>query len=639
MKKTASILAICLGIVLTGCMEEILPTEYVTAEQVAASESALDAMVASIYTTLAGYVNKDGNIEMCSYGSNLAQMEHTTTALACTGSGGYNTCAAWTQGSNPGSTSNRGKYPSYIYYAYIKTVNDIIGLIDDDTTDETAKHYLGMAYAYRALFYMEFSAVMEYITPTDTRYSYTTPENPIANLTVPIVTDKTPSDQVSNNPRATFDDVYDLVLSDLGQAETLLSDFTRTDKVQPDLGVVYGLFARAYQNMASHTDISERYTDTSNYWQQAATYAQKAIDTSGCTPLTEDQWLDPKNGFNNRNSQNSWMLATSISESNTEASSTGSFVHAMLFGTETTFSVYGWRVGRSLDRAMYERLADTDWRKNSWLAPNFFYESKNQKEGGEYLIERDASGKLINNKWALAGNNDSDDQGNWSDDYSGWGPDNTQYQLNSSPSWIRSRIRNGQGFVSWPWLYVNIKFRPHLGNYTNYEIGGATDFPMMRVEEMYFIKAEAQAHTSLSSAVSTLEEIVKTRNSQYSCKATGSLQDFMEELMFQKNIEFWGEGRNYFDQKRLKLGRHSAYPGTAVSRYQYAFDMNGVFPGMTPGWNDAERNANPAVFHYNNPYTNPTGLYYYSSNSDISNHYGDPIDLTNHTFFNTEYIK
>ncbi len=43
---------------------------------------------------------------------------------------------------------------------------------------------------------------------------------------------------------------------------------------------------------------------------------------------------------------------------------------------------------------------------------------------------------------------------------------------------------------------MNLKFRPNEGNYNTYEVGGATDFPIMRVEEMYFLKAEAELNTT-----------------------------------------------------------------------------------------------------------------------------------------------
>lgn len=625
MKKYKLLLAAFAFIGLNSCIDETLPTEYVLDKQIQASESALNGMVNSIYTSMAGYKNSDGGLEMISYGSMRAMLEHGTTQLVCSGANGYNTMGAYCYGAVSATGSNRGLYPSYLYYAYIKNVNDIIGMIDPNDMDETKKAYLGISYAYRALYYLDLVQIMEYKKPTDSRYNYVSPENDLTNLGVPIVTEKTTSEEASNNPRASVDAVYDLILSDLQQAETYLTGYNRTDKTQPNLAAVYGLYARAYSNLASRVKTSVDHKDEAGYWKKVEEYTNKAIAIADCTPLTEAEWTDPVNGFNNRNSQNSWMWATSISEGNTSASSTGSFVFAMIFGTETNFSVYGWRVGRSLDRKWYERLSDNDFRKKSWLAPNFFYESKNQKENEPYLVEKDADGKFINNKWSVNGVNTSTTQSDWNDDYSGYGPAKYQYQLNSSASWIRSRINSSNGFQSWPWLYVNIKFRPHNGDYRTYTVGGATDYPIMRIEEMYFLKAEAILHTTgVSAAATALEDIVKTRNSTYTCTAATDAA-FLDEYVFQKGVEFWGEGINYFDAKRLEVGIHRAYKGSNCERYQHCLDMDGVYVGWTPGWNQAELNANPAIYHYNNPYTTPTTYYVFKSNDELRPYYGTEI--------------
>lgn len=626
MKKYKIILLFIALLILNSCIDETLPTEYVLDSQIQTSETALEGMVNSIYTTMAGYSNDDGGIETISYGSMRAMLEHSTTPMICTGANGYNTMGAWSYGAVSSTGSNRGIYPSYLYYGYIKNVNDVIGLINSSEMTDARKGFLGICYAYRALYYMDLVQIMEYIKPHDSRYTYVEPQNDLTNLGVPIVTESTTSEEASNNPRATVDEVYELILSDLQNAESNLTGYSRTDKTQPNMSVVYGLYARAYTNLASRVNISTKYKDESSYWNKVIEYTDKSISSSGCTPLTEAEWTDPINGFNNRNSQNSWMWATTISESNTTASSTGSFVLAMIMGTETNFSAYGWRVGRSLDRKWYERLSDKDFRKKSWLNPNFFYESTNQLEGGDYLIEKDSDGNLINNKWSLTQNNSSSSQNDWSDDYSGFGVNNYQYQLNSSPSWIRSRINKGYGFQSWPWLYVNIKFRPNNADYRTYSIGGATDYPIMRIEEMHYLKAEALFHTSGATAASNaLKEIVGTRNPDYSFTAT-SYENFIDEYSFQKGIEFWGEGVNYFDAKRLRLGIHRGYKGTNCERYQHALNMDEVFVGWTPGWNQAELNANQAIYRYNNPYTNPSTYYFYKSNDEISVNYGADLD-------------
>ena len=618
---------------LASCMKEVYPTESVLSTQIGQSASALDGMVNSIYTNMVGYSNSDGGVETVSYGSLRLMFEHSTTMMNNPGYNGYNTLAAWGRGQVSAVGSNRGLYPTYVYYAYIKTVNDVIGMIDVDSATEEMIADLGICYAFRAMYYMELVQVMEYKQPLDSRYTYAAPKSDLTNLGVPIVTDKTSTQDAANNPRATVDEVYDLILSDLAEAEKYLDGYTRKDKVEPNLAVVYGLYARAYLNLASRVDRAAKYKSESEYWKKAGEYADMAIAQSGCTPLTKEQWTDPKTGFNDRNSQNSWMLATHIDPNNSVACTDGSFVFAMLMGTETTFSVYGWRVGRGLDRASYERLSDKDWRKQSWLGPEVFYQSTNQKDGAAYLIEKDRDGNLINNKWALAGNNLSTEQSDWSDDACG-------YSLSSSASWVRSRINLSNGYKPWPWIYVNVKFRPHEGNYNTYEVGGATDYPVMRVEEMYFIKAEAELNTAgPAAAKATLEGIIKTRNSDYTCIAS-SKKDVYEELMFQKGIEFWGEGINYFDNKRLEVGCHRWYPGCSVERAQYAIDMNRIHPGWTPGFNNAELNGNNAVYDFNNPYTDYS---IYTSaihtNDEVAQYYGQDLDLDSHKFFDTEKFE
>ena len=268
MKKYKLLLAAFAFIGLNSCIDETLPTEYVLDKQIQASESALNGMVNSIYTSMAGYKNSDGGLEMISYGRMRAMLDHGTTQLVCSGANGYNTMGAYCNGAVSATGSNRGLYPSYLYYAYIKNVNDIIGMIDANDMDETKKAYLGISYAYRALYYLDLVQIMEYKKPTDSRYNFVSPENDLTNLGVPIVTEKTTSEEASNNPRASVDAVYDLILSDLQQAETYLTGYNRTDKTQPNLAAVSGLYARAYSNLASRVKTSVDHKDEAGYWKK-----------------------------------------------------------------------------------------------------------------------------------------------------------------------------------------------------------------------------------------------------------------------------------------------------------------------------------------------------------------------------------
>ena len=117
MKKYKILLAAAALLGLSSCIEETLPTEYVLNDQIQASESALQGMVNSIYTSMGGYINDDGGIEMISYGSMRAMLEHSTTQFVCSGANGYNTMGAYCYGAISATGSNRGLYPSYLYYS------------------------------------------------------------------------------------------------------------------------------------------------------------------------------------------------------------------------------------------------------------------------------------------------------------------------------------------------------------------------------------------------------------------------------------------------------------------------------------------------------------------------------------------
>lgn len=99
--------------------------------------------------------------------------------------------------------------------------------------------------------------------------------------------------------------------------------------------------------------------------------------------------------------------------------------------------------------------------------------------------------------------------------------------------------------------YTNVKFQ--ADNNTFLDGTNASDWPIMRVEEMYLIKAEGLALSgNLGGAKSSLEDFVKAyRNPAYKCEAS-SQQAMIDEVWFQRRIELWGEGFSFFDILRLK---------------------------------------------------------------------------------------
>jgi hypothetical protein len=148
--------------------------------------------------------------------------------------------------------------------------------------------------------------------------------------------------------------------------------------------------------------------------------------------------------------------------------------------------------------------------------------------------------------------------------------------------------------------YASIKFRPNKGDINTSSVGAASAFPVMRVEEMYFIEAEAAAHQDPERGKELLVNFMtKYRDPQYVCKANNKA-DIIDEIVFQKRVELWGEGQSFFDIKRLNMSVTRGYEGTDHEDLA-RFNTNG-----RPAWMNwcivkNEENNNSALKGWGNP--------------------------------------
>lgn len=95
--------------------------------------------------------------------------------------------------------------------------------------------------------------------------------------------------------------------------------------------------------------------------------------------------------------------------------------------------------------------------------------------------------------------------------------------------------------------YTQVKFAPYQGVVGT--SNNACDIPLMRIEEMYLIQAEATDKAGGDGA-SILNQFVQTfRDPAF--QASGDIQ---EACFQQRRVELFGEGRIYFDYVRLKKG-------------------------------------------------------------------------------------
>lgn len=426
-------------------------------------------------------------------------------------SGGYNWFGNLAEnqiGENMIST----KFMWSFYENAITACNKLIGAIDETKATQQQKQYLGVAYAFRAMYYLDIARMYEYLNCYETKPLSNTGKN-IRNLTVPIITEKTTEKEVAQLTRATRDEMKAFIAGDLEKAGSLLTDYKRSNKQLPDLTCVYGLQARL------------------NMWVEdyaaAAVYARKAISQSGAKPLTKEEMYDLENGFNNMN-VSSWMWGAQPSE-------------------ESNIGLLSWGGWMSNEAVFgYASMAPV------CIAPSLFKRINNEDIRYHLFKKYENSG---------------DKEPHLSDDV-----------YNALPR------------------YASLKFRPYKGKYMEQDmnIGSHSAYPLMRVEEMYFIEAEAKAHSSVREGLTLLENFMSQyRRPNYALlvnKDDVAKESAIKMIVEQKRIELWGEGLSFFDYKRLDMGvdrtnqddqeyiPHSQQLCCALSRPAW---MNLVFPSST----------------------------------------------------------
>lgn len=343
-------------------------------------------------------------------------------------------------------------------------------------------------------------------------------------LTVPKITEATTREMSTNNPRMTNEEAFNFILSDLDKAEEYLAGYERTTKYTPDLSVVYGLKARTYLTMED--------------WVNAEKYAKLA--QTGYQVMTADEYTSHTEGFNTANE--SWMLATRNVATNTNIKDNdgdGSW-GAKMTTEQGSGCGYGANYGYPLyiDRHLYETIPSTDCRKNCFV--DFAVDSYTDENSilEALKVNTDYPELLKANKHSLGG--------------------------------ITAKFKNAGGAAGVMDQYV----------------GWCMDIPLMRVEEMKLIEAEAVGMQSGREAegIQLLTTFAKTRDPQYvygthnEAYYNTSTSKFQNEVWWERRTEFWGEGLATYDIKRLKKGIIRSYENSNHPEL-YRWNMQ-----KTPEW-------------------------------------------------------
>lgn len=501
-------LALSSMVLTTGCIEEINPqNSTITEGQLQDAPNTAARLTAALTSSITGQFSYSGSsTNAWDFGYTAFFIERDVMGQDMVNADSdHNWFSSWEFcGVGLGPGYAVAQIPITCYYGWIKDCNTVLSITPDNPTEEQ-RHNAGIAHTMRALYYMDLARMY-----CPTTYGI----NPQAQ-TAPIITENTTPTQATNNPRATNEVMWNFILSDLNLAEAELSDFDRgSDNTLPDVTVVYGLKARAYLTMEN--------------WAKAEEYAKKA--QAGYTAMTAAQYTDRTTGFNSPNS--AWMFSTKFKSTdpaileNDADSSWASWMVLEITQVSGCGYAANYGVPFHIDRHLYETIPASDCRKDCFVS--FDVPDMEYNDAIAYVQEH----------------------------YSDY-PE-TIVDLN-----VEAPYDYGCGGAS-------VKFRAAGGaaGHDNQYVGFCVSVPLMRVEEMMLIEAEAAGMQNEGNGIQLLTAFAQLRDPNYvygthnenyqSDYATA----FQNEVWWQRRVEFWGEGLATFDIKRLNKGIIRSYENT-----------------------------------------------------------------------------
>ena len=282
----------------TGCLREDIPTTVATEQMLAESDEALQGMLNGIPAQMVTpYFSRNGtrnsNDYDFSYPGLMIMFDTLAGELVLNGKDNYDWFMYWIRNVySIGEGSDIASVPWVTLYKYIRTCNNLVSIIGYKPDRDASQTILGQALAYRAFCYLNLARMYEFKPVTDPSVSASyRSDKDLSGQTVPIVVEEMGVDQARNNPRASVEEIYAQIFSDLDKAEEMLADKGKGNGVFPDIAVVYGLKARAWLERGS--------AGVSGAFDNAAEYALRALTAFGGSPLTQEQWESPTAGFNN----------------------------------------------------------------------------------------------------------------------------------------------------------------------------------------------------------------------------------------------------------------------------------------------------------------------------------------------------
>ncbi len=319
-------------------------------------------------------------------------------------------------------------------------------------------------------------------------YAWTYAKNP-NDLSVPLVLDTNMNETASQGcPRATVAEVYEQVFSDLNNGIDLL-------KKAEEAGVTRKTMAASANIEKTYFNLTAAYAMRARAHLFHTDYEECANDCQQALTLAGKEALSPYTRdelatprFVNIN-DHAWILGVYYDPSSTAGRSIASFA-SFMSAWNSGYASNGFY--RCINKSLYAKIGGSDARKGWWLN-----------------------------------------------------------EVGTVPSTLPPAYASAISAAKIPYTpFTQIKFGAFEDDPTTTSY--ATDVPLMRVEELYLMLAEAQGFTSPATGAQTLTDFIKEyRDPNFSFTAA-SFEALREEVWIQRRIELWGEGFSFWDIMRLQ---------------------------------------------------------------------------------------
>lgn len=385
-------------------------------------------------------------------------------------------------------------------YAVITQANTVLAGIDGAEGDEKERNFIkAQLLTFRAYAYWR---LLQFYAP---RWE------DAKGGEIKVVVRRDGTELNADAPLMTMNETFEMIYKDLDDAIGYFEaapEVKRTDKIEPDLNVARGIYARTA--LIKHD------------WATAETMANKA--RTGYTIMDEAGYRD---GFTNYDNEE-WMWCSSKASDDSIY-----YWDNVAFYAANGAYIWYWAVmgAGAINIDLYRQMDEKDIRRALFLTPDKIPAMDEADWWSEDYINI-SNMSLMRSRLGRTPIRQ----------FNAWLTDVTPAGFNLAYTAPKDETQEQEIVVP---LGAHGKLFANNG-----DLGGSTLY--MRAAEMLLIEAEAAAMQNKSTvAQNLLNELNSKRIPGYSCTKSGD--DLINEVRLQRRIELWGEGHNWFDLKRWNL--------------------------------------------------------------------------------------